>query len=524
MTRFLTVLLLMNFAESWAQAQVLAKTNVFSITSSNLETNKRIDCIAAGNETFISLSKIKGGQTGSSDYVLEKYDLSLTSKFSVVLNSPQEEDYKELHLIGTQVYLFSEIHDVTNKKKALKVYAFNAETGAKVFDKVLHEQVVNAWLAAPAKAVTKETFEMAVSSCLLPNFNTPLEYQYFVHLSQDKSKILVYSFDYSQKNLVAQTIVYDASFNAFAQGNVGIDNNFVSYGMYPNNRGELHILNSDRGGRIVMIRYDLNTKDNVFLDIQASIHKREGLKLQFLNDDEVYVANTFTSNKKLMGVMYSKFDFKERLVDKLNIYDISQGLIQTSTAMRSSNKAVAPQENWLNFHITDFVVNEYEKVIIVIEKKELEVINFPYDAGSVNDIKNWQEKTGKVHVESVILLSFNKNDGLLWENYYLKSQVNDVSAGVLSASYSFNISDEGRVRMVYADSDNSTGVYNQIRYVEWDELNGSKVKDMSLQNDEGIALLRNYSIWWEKKLMIVGRKGLLGKKSIVNVYNLEGKS
>jgi hypothetical protein len=132
-------------------------------------------------------------------------------------------------------------------------------------------------------------------------------------------------------------------------------------------------------------------------------------------------------------------------------------------------------------------------------------------------------KLGKVHIESVVVLAFNKNDQLLWENYFAKNQVNDISGGILYASYSMDISDAGKIRMLYASSDNATGVYNLLRYVEWDELSGNKVKDLSLDNTDGLLLLRNYTLWWENKLILVGKKGVLGKKTLAVTYDLASK-
>ncbi len=177
----------------------------------------------------------------------------------------------------------------------------------------------------------------------------------------------------------------------------------------------------------------------------------------------------------------------------------------------------------MNYQIADFHLNEYEKIVLVLEKRNLEITGYQYESSGVNDIKNWMAKLGKVHVESVIMLAFNKDDQLLWENYYAKNQVNDITGGILYASYSMDIIDEGKVRMLYASSDNATGVYNQLRYVEWDELSGSKVKDLALSNEEGLVLLRNYTLWWENKLVLVGKKGLLGKKTLVQTYDLASK-
>lgn len=504
-------------------AQVLTKSAEYTVASPNMETTQQILSLPIDKEHFISLNKIKGSQLSASSFLLEKYDLNLTALYSTPLTIDVNEDYKEIHIVENEIYLFSEIHDIFHKKKALKVYVFNLETGVLSRDKIINEQTVGAWLEYPAKGSTKETYELAVSSNLTYNFNTPLEYQYTIQFSADKKSILVYTFDYSQKTLVATTIILDSKLEVLQDGKVSVDNNFVNYGIFVNNNEELHILNCDKLGRIVLVRFNLQTRDMIFLDVQSSISRREGLKLQFLNDDEIYVANVVTSNKKFIGVMYTKFNFKERIVEKLNIHDLSEGLEQTSKAVHTSTKLFSAEENWLNYQIADFRLNEYEKIVLVLEKRDLDIIGYQYESSGVNDIKNWMVKLGKVHVQSVILLAFNKDDQLLWENYYAKNQMNDITGGTLSASYSMDISDEGKIRMLYASSDNASGVYNQLRYVEWDELNGSKMKDLSLANEEGLVLLRNYTLWWENKLVLVGKKGILGKKTMAQTYDLASK-
>lgn len=504
-------------------AQVLTKSIEYTIASSNMETTQQILSVPFGKEQFISLNKIKGSQLSQSSFLLEKYDLNLVVSFSTPLTIEVNEDYKEIHVVGNEVFLFSEFHDIFQKKKGLKVYVFNAETGVLSLEKKIVEQMVGNWLEYTAKGSSKETYELAVSSNLTYNFNTPLEYQYTIQFSPDNKNILVYTFDYSQKTLIATTIILDTKFAVLQEGKVSIDNNFVNYGIFVNNNQELHILNCDKLGRIVLVRFNLSTRDMIFLDIQSTIAKREGLKLQFLNNDEVYVANVVTSNKQITGIMYSKFNFKERIVEKLNIYDLSEGIHQTSKAVHTSTKLFSSPDNWMNYQLTDFYLNEYEKIVLVLEKRDLEITGYHYESSSVNDIKNWMVKLGKVHVESVILLAFNKNDELLWENYYAKNQVNDITGGVLFASYSIDISDEGKIRMLYASSDNATGVYNQLRYVEWDELSGSKVKDLALTNNDGLVFMRSYTVWWENKLILVGKKGLLGKKTMANAYDLASK-
>jgi hypothetical protein len=237
-----------------------------------------------------------------------------------------------------------------------------------------------------------------------------------------------------------------------------------------------------------------------------------------LNDDIVYLANINTNNGKLVGVMYSKFNFASSLIEKINYHELSEGLMQTINTTRQSGKK--PPENWLNYEVTDFIINKYEKIILVLEKKELQGPGYVYNAEAVNEYSNWQEREVRINIEGVIFFSFNNEDEIMWENFYMKSQNSDVISGFSTGSFVLDNSSENKIRMVYASSDNSAGIYTVINLVEWDEFNGNKLKDVPLQNDEKLTLIRQYSLWWEDKLIVVGRKGMLGKKSSINLYKI----
>lgn len=504
-----------------AYTQVLKTTLPFSTATPFIEPDGRRLTLRIGEEEFVLLSKVKGGLTGESGYQLEKFDKNLGQKFKIPLTCSSDEDYKELFYNGTDIILFSVIHNESQKKSKLMAYFFDPASGAKKTEKVLQERTINSWMEVQGKGSVKTTFDNEVISSLSRNFTTYFEYQYQIRYSPDKKKILVYAFDYSQKNLITEARIFDTELNELQQGLFSIDNGFINYGIYPNNKGELYILNSDRTGRIVVVLYNLQTKVNKLLDIQNASTNRSSLTMQVLSDYEVYIACINTAAGKLAGVMYAKFDFKQNTVEKLNFHDISVGLQQTVQTMRSVNKNLSGQESWTNYEIVNFNVNEYEKIILVLEKREITGTAFTYNSMAVNNPKNWNEKTVKVNTEGVILFSFNKDDELLWENFYQKSQVNDVVMGTTGSSFAFNITDDGRIRMFYPSYESSSGIYNIINYVEWDELTGNKTKEMKAPNDEGVSMITDYTVWWEDQVVVVGRKGLLGKKSYINLYKLE---
>lgn len=500
-------------------AQVLSTSIPFTASTPFLEPDGRRELIKISDKEFVVLSKIKGGMSGSSEYALEKYDSDLKNYYKTPFSVGEFEDVKDVHYNGKDVMVFTMIHNTGASESKLMAYIFDAGTGAKKSEKVLMQSKVNPYQAVRGRGAVEESFENAIISCLNKNYVTPFDYQYEIKYSPDGSKILAYTFDYAKPNLIANAVVLDKDLNQLNEGIVPIDNNFINYGIFINNQGLIYILNVDKLGRIVVIQYHLETRDNKLLDIQYSSTQREGLKLSFIDDENVFVGCTNTSDGKLVGVMYCKFSFDKNLVEKINFHQMSDGLHQTANALYSSNKNLKGNENWKNFELTHFYVNKYEKVLMVLEKRELNGYDIPYKSECPLGPDNWKERVAKVNTEGILLFSFNSNDEVMWENYYLKSQLCDVSSGTITSSFLMDADDE-MIRIIHSSSDNAAGVFNVINYVQFDATNGNKVKDLPLPNDDKLSMVRPYSVMFRDKVVLVGRKGLLGKKYIMNSYGI----
>jgi hypothetical protein len=405
-------------------AQVLQATGPFSTGTTYLEPDDKQEAVKISPTEFVMITKVRGAYMGPSDFLLEKYDLTLKPLFKIPLVAQENEDYEDLYYNGKELILLSVIHNTEAKVSIFKAYAFDPVTGAKKWEKALDRLKITDWVGIKYKGAVKQSFHNAIGSSLSRNYATPIQYQYDIKFSPDSSKILSYIYDYGQKNLMAKVKVYDKEFNVLDSAMVSIDNNFISYGIYPNNQGDIFIVNVDRLGRVVIIKYVIKTKDIKLLDIQYSSSNRESLQVHVLSDDIVYLANINTNNGKLVGVMYSKFNFASSLIEKINYHELSEGLMQTINTTRQSGKK--PPENWLNYEITDFIINKYEKVILVLEKKELQGPGYVYNAEAVNEHSDWQEREVRINIEGLILFSFNNEDEIMWENFYMKSQNTDV--------------------------------------------------------------------------------------------------
>lgn len=512
------ILFLFFFLSSHLQAQVLKSSASFSAGTSWLEPDGRKEAVKISEEEFVVLSKVKGNMVGESQYSLEKYDASLSNGFKTPVSIPEHEDVKQLHFNGKEIILFTVIHNQESGESKLQAYGFDLASGKKNWDKTLMSMQVGAYQSARNKGGVEETFENAIASGLSKDYIVPFEYQYELSFSPDGNKLLVYCFDYTKPNLIASACIYDKEFNKVMEGMVPIDNNFINYGIFLNDRGDVYILNVDKLGRIVVIQYNMDTKDGKLLDIQYASTQRESLRFHIHKDDEVYVGSVNTAGGKMRGVMYSKFNFEKNLVEKINFHDLSDGLVQTADALRSGKNFRS--ENWEHFEMTHFVVNRYEKVLMVLEKRE--IFNTPeymYKTEAILEPERWKERMAKINAEALVMVSFNANDDLMWENYYFKSQVVDLASGLTNASFLMNVNDEA-IGMIYGSADSPSGIMNTYNYVEWNSLNGNKVKELPLQNDDKLCLVRNYSLCWDDKVVLVGRKGLLGKKYTMSSYKL----
>lgn len=501
-------------------AQILDKMIPFSSCTPFQEPDGRRESIRVDDKTFVMLSKIKGNVGGSAEYVLEKYDTELTNLFKTPISVDGTEELEEMFVEGNSVVVISVIHQENMGNCSLKATSYDATTGLKLSQKILAEEKVMPWVSEKSRGAIKQSFPDMVCAAIGRNFTTSPPFRFKIRYSPDGNLFAAYIFDYSQKNMNGKCYIFNKKLEKITSGIIYVDNNFTNYAVQPNNRGEVYIVNGDKFGRIAVIQYELATRKYKYLDIQNASAKRESLIIKIFDNDIVYVANVIIGNNKLAGVMYSKFNFTTNLVERANFHDLSDGVKQT---MQHSWEYIKQgnQEDWTNYEVTDFYITNEEEITIALEKREIQTPSYPYDQSNVVDIQKWTECTGHVYTGGIFMFSFNSKDELKWENAYAKSQISDLNTGINTASYVMDYQHNSRYRMLYSTSDNASGIFNTLNYVEWDKNSGKKLKELKLPNDEGLGLVRSYTHWNDHQLLMVGRKGLLGKKTFLCSYKLE---
>ena len=517
----LSVLLTFILISSYVFSQTLITSKDFSLGSPFNEPDGRNDIVKISATDIITLAKAKGNITSKSDFVLERYDQDLNNKWKTPLQAEVYEDYKDLYFNGKDAVLLSVVHNEKEKKTKLEAYGFDINTGAKIWTKELETYNVGDWDNHPHKGKVKESFIDVICEHVNSNFVTPIEYKHNINFSPNGEKFVSYVYNYGEKNLTASVCVYDKSCNLIVKGKVSIDDNYVNHGIYINNDGKTFIVNANYSGTLNVIKYDLAAKEFDVLELPGSNFMKDDFQVAFYTDDEVYVACTEQLNGTMMGVMYTKFDFKSKTVVKSIFESINGTTGSTILAIRKSNKLMKGEEDWKNYDITNFVVEKNEEVTIILEKRSLYADGYPHIERGVFDASHKVEINGHVQAEGIIIFNFTKDGTLNWLQYIPKNQVYSASDGLNTISFALDLSSKSAYRIMYACSENLDSFINSISLISFDKSSGKKLLDSKVPNNDKILFVREYTTWLDDNtFIIVGKKGLLGKASSILKYKL----
>lgn len=500
------------------QAQSVLKTAEFSLASPFTEPDGRSDFTVLPNKDIVTLSKTKGNLTGSSEFILEKLSPDLDGIWQTELTANSSEDYKEIFFNGQHVIILSVIHLEKEKKTKLEAYGFNPSTGKKEWTKELESYEVQDWELHPHKGRVKESFIDVICEHVNPDFITPFEYKHNIKFSPDHSQFVSYVYNYGEQNLTATVSIYDRECKLKKRDKISIDNDFTNYGFYINNIGELFIVNANKFGQVNLIRYEPGTKDFELLQLPGSSLMKDDFTLQFTGNDVVYLANSEMAQEKIMGILVARFDFEKNTVDEyLHLFD---GDFKAKVAKeRKEFGKIRGEEDWKGYDITEFILAADNSSYIVLEKHMLYADGYPNIERDVFDKSHKKQIDGHVNAEGIIIVKLNPTGSLAWQNYIPKNQIYPALDGLNTISYSLN-EDIKELRMIYAYGHSMDGVIHDIRYVTIDKETGLISKNTDLGNKEKLALVKDFTIWGDDEMIIVGKKGLLGKKSLIIKYKL----
>jgi hypothetical protein len=499
-------------------AQKASPSKAFSLASPNQEPDGRNDVVRFSNGDLITLAKTKGAMAGTSNFLLERYTKAWDLVWQVPLVAENDEDYKDIFFNGKELVLLSVVHNETTMETKLESYGFNPNDGSQVWKKELESYKVGNWSTHPHKGKVKEDFNDVVCEHANRMFVTPFEYKHNLTFSPDGSKFLSYVFNYGEMNLSASVAVYRTSDCGLIQkGIVGIDNDFTNHGIYINNTGDLFLLNVNNSSKVNLIRYTIETKAFKIIELAGSNAQRDDFKVHLLSNDQIVLGNTTSYAGKLSGFMYSLFDFQKGEVVYSHFKELDASMKAKVAETRKANAMLHGEENWMDYDLVEFLPDNNNGYLFVLEKRMLYAEGYPHIAKSTFDKSHKVEIQGHVQAEGILLVSMSAIGGMNWWRYVVKNQIYPANDGINTVSFTMDKNIRDKIRLMYAYSEKGDALISGIKFITINPLTGNPELEVLLENPEKLTLVREYTVWQPEGFVLVGRKGMMGKASrIVN--------
>lgn len=500
-------------------SQSLVVSNNFSLASPYSEPDGRSDLVKLPNSDFVTLAKNKGSQTGKAVFLLERYDANLKVVWQTPLTAESYEDFKDLFFNGKELVILSVIHLQDVHKTTLEAYGFDVNSGKKLWTKELESYDVKNFQNHDHKGKVKETFVDVICEHVDPDFVTPFEYKHNIQFSQDSSRFISYVYNYGEKVLTASVAIYDKECNLIEKGKVPIDNDFINYGMYVDNKNLLYIFNANKFGRLNVIQYNMTTRAFELIEVPGASQRKDDILVQFIGNGHLLIANTEVEGDRLVGVVVSKLNFAKKQIETSFAFHIDDEFKENVKAERQTAKHLKGDEDWNAFDLVKFELGKKGDIILVLEKRFLFAQGYPHIKKDVFDITHNVEINGHVQTEGIILISFSKEGKLLWKKYLPKNQVYPAVDGLNTISFIMDNSDTEKLKLIYAASEKLDASYHSIRFLEIGKSNGETLKLVDLPNNDKLTPMRDFTFWLDNTtLVLVGKKGLMGKSSSLLKY------
>jgi hypothetical protein len=224
-------------------------------------------------------------------------------------------------------------------------------------------------------------------------------------------------------------------------------------------------------------------------------------------------------NEVIKGCGAATLNFESNTVE--NIYNITldEAIKKKIVDAKIKYKAPITTEDFKEYDLSHVFFLPNNTIDFVLEKRALYADGYPHITASGFDKSHVASINGHVQAEGVLLLSASSTQ-LLWSTYIYKNQVYTANDGLNTVSYVIDASRKEVYRLLYANPEGLAGTMVDIQYLEIEKATGKIINQKKLPNDAKLSLVRDYTVWEEgNKLILVGRKGVLGKASSIVKYS-----
>ena len=465
-----------------------------------------------------SVARVKGKPNKDTDYLVVCRNDELTVLWSQVYHNLHNSEITHFEVNGDEVRLFTNSYDKEIASSYLIMDRWQKNSGLKRSRDTVSENKILPWQIKKNKGKVKQTFEGALLSIQYSKYTTPLEYKIELSESPNKKIFLTYIYDYSRSKLYLKTKLYNKDLTLLKEGEIPVDNDYISYGLNVSDEGKIIIYKANKTGRAIAIRYDLADSSFRYVGLYTANSTRDNLTIVQQDSSHLYMAKLNRKNESFVGLTYSKFNFQEEKIDETRYQPIAQEFKNEVLRQMKENKIPNVDKDWYHYELTDFFIDADSNKVVLIEERNVVSNHFNYSPEGVEDIGNWSPQEGRLKAGNLLVVAFDKENKLLSLHNFLKNQEIDATDGLNTVSY-YLIHKGSTLQLIMSHARNG-GALNEIQHINFDYVNDKLISKRLLNNPDRLVLTRSYITHEDNNLYFVGRKGVLGSKTFLVKYKL----
>lgn len=463
---------------------------------------------------YWSLAKAKGRHGGKSTYKVQGWSADLYEEWNHTLEFSKHAQPIGFHVAadGQNYGMLVHTWNLRENTSSVEFHTGGAEVGGNRSQTTLATYHVATWQNSPSKGQVAARMEGVSRSGI--GHEPPLGYQVWARYSPSKNYFLLYHYEFGKPNLLVNVDLFTADGEKVASGQLPINRNRISYDLYLNDRGETFLLETTPNGGVGMVRYDLRTRESVFLEISSSNYLRTQFQVHMLSNDEVYVANEAERDGELEGVMFAHFNFAEHEVQDITFWKLSSSFKHRydTTLRNSRNEDV----DWKNIDLVDFRIDAQGRRFFTLEKREYLSPGFTYDHKANLHPDIWYGRNGSVQVGDAFVVAFDKKNEFLGSKVILKTTSAHSDTWIRTIGVEVHTADH----FLYVVHHTEGLAGHQLVLTEWDPVKDIW-KDISLNTSGPFFRIRDYTRFTKEGVIIAGFDALAGKSSSLIHFSKE---
>ena len=497
-------------------SQQLSRSEEFTIRTPFVESDGRIVTVKDKNNQIYMIGKSKGGNSQSSEYVIQKYSPDLDVLWSTTKSMKSNEQLLGIQILDEIPVLFWTQHRMKKRERVLHMEKLSPNDGFPTAEMELIVEQLDDWREVVNKGQSVKGLQNVINSGNRDDLVTPLEYQFHLRTSSDGSKLMAYAYDYSKQDLFINIKIFNADLTPFREAKVPVNRGFIHQTNLVNNQGEVFMVSTKANGLIAVVKYNIESRESNYLEIEASNTDRGSFTALMRDEQKVYVADLNIQSNRMVGISYAEFDFEEDKVGEIVYHSLDRGFKDEIVNMRKFLGAEKDYEHWHFYRIANFQILEDGSKLVMVEQQDYESRGYLYNPEAGNTLLDWGlERSGELRVGDAFVFRFDPEGNLKWYEPIFKHQTGNAHEGFNIIGFKSHVDNNQDIHLVYELYGKA---HHAIHYKKIAFTNGKLVTDKVLENPEKMNILMPFTTWMEDRLILVGKKGFSGRTSKILLY------